>query len=49
MTTCLGLNNTSRSHAIFTISLVSADQAGSTITRKLNLVDLAGSECSNRT
>jgi len=42
-------NASSRSHAIFTISLVSADQAGSTITRKLNLVDLAGSECSNRT
>jgi len=37
-------NYSSRSHAIFSISLVSASQAGSTITRKLNLVDLAGSE-----
>jgi len=34
----------SRSHAIFSISLVSADVEGSTVTRKLNLVDLAGSE-----
>eukprot|EP00092_Neocalanus_flemingeri_P041702 GFUD01045421.1.p1 GENE.GFUD01045421.1~~GFUD01045421.1.p1 ORF type:complete len:799 (+),score=280.70 GFUD01045421.1:73-2469(+) len=42
-------SNSSRSHAVFSISLVSADQTGSTITRKLNLVDLAGSESSNRT
>ena len=43
-------SNSSRSHAIFTISLVSRDQSdGSTITRKLSLVDLAGSENPNRT
>eukprot|EP00092_Neocalanus_flemingeri_P041701 GFUD01045420.1.p1 GENE.GFUD01045420.1~~GFUD01045420.1.p1 ORF type:complete len:843 (+),score=287.48 GFUD01045420.1:73-2601(+) len=42
-------SNSSRSHAVFSISLVSADQTGSTITRKLNLVDLAGSESLNRT
>ena len=41
--------NSSRSHAIFTVTLVSADLEGNTITRKLTLVDLAGSESSNRT
>jgi len=43
-------SSSSRSHAIFTISLVSRDMAdGSTVTRKINLVDLAGSENPNRT
>jgi len=43
-------SSSSRSHAIFTISLVSRDMAdGSTVTRKINLVDLAGSENLNRT
>jgi len=41
--------NSSRSHAVFSISLVSADPEGNTITRKLNLVDLAGSESLNKT
>ena len=43
-------SNSSRSHAVFTISLISSDMAdGSTVTRKINLVDLAGSENPNRT
>ena len=41
--------NSSRSHAVFSISLVSADPEGNTVTRKLNLVDLAGSESLNKT
>merc|ERR1719500_193616 len=41
--------NSSRSHAVFSISLVSADSEGNTVTRKLNLVDLAGSESLNKT
>ena len=41
--------NSSRSHAVFCISLVSADPDGTTITRRLNLVDLAGSESLNKT
>ena len=41
--------NSSRSHAVFSISLVSADPEGNTITRKLNLVDLAGSESLSKT
>lgn len=41
--------NSSRSHAVFSISLVSADPDGNTVTRKLNLVDLAGSESLNKT
>jgi len=47
--TCMN-SSSSRSHAIFTISLVSRDSTdGSTVTRKINLVDLAGSENANRT
>ena len=41
--------NSSRSHAVFSISLVSADTDGNTVTRKLNLVDLAGSESLGKT
>ena len=41
-------SNSSRSHAVFSISLVSGDRDGNTVTRKLNLVDLAGSESQNR-
>ena len=40
--------NSSRSHAVFSISLVTSDGV-TNITRKLNLVDLAGSENSNKT
>ena len=39
--------NSSRSHAVFSISLVSGDRDGNTVTRKLNLVDLACSESQN--
>ena len=42
-------SNSLRSHAVFSINLVSEDRDGNTntVTRKLNLVDLAGSESQN--
>ena len=48
--TALSSNSCSlRSHAVFSINLVSEDHDGNTntVTRKLNLVDLAGSESQN--
>ena len=42
-------SHSSRSHAVFSISIVTEDSDGSQVSRKLNLVDLAGSESQGRT